>query len=121
MLLVLYLCRTLLLSGAASWWIVDGPLAKADAVVVLGGRVPQRALAAARLYHAGWAPQILLTDVAASPQVRPGLLPTEASLNRTVLRTEGVPDSAIVTVSHALCSTYDEALAVRDWRARADL
>ena len=98
--LALYLCRVPLLSGAARWWIVAGPLARADAVVVLGGGVPHRALAAARLYHAGWAPQIVVTDVGVSSPVHPGLLPTEASSSRLVLRAENVPDAAIVAVGH---------------------
>ncbi len=44
------------------WLVVEDPLDKADAIVILSGRIPVRAKEAARLYNAGYAPQVWLTD-----------------------------------------------------------
>ena len=40
------------------WLLVQDKLEKAQAIVVLSGRMPLRAIAAARLYHAGDAPEV---------------------------------------------------------------
>jgi len=40
------------------WLVVEDPLDKAQAIVVLSGRIPMRAKEAARLYKAAYAPQI---------------------------------------------------------------
>ena len=54
--------------GVGRWLIVEDPLDKAQAIVVLSGGMPIRALEAARLYNAGLGPQIWLTR-----GVEPGL------------------------------------------------
>src|SRR6516225_10143643 len=43
------------------WLVVDDPLHKADAIAVLSGRMPERALEAARVYKQGYATQVWLT------------------------------------------------------------
>src|SRR5260370_34887340 len=43
------------------WLIAEDPLDKADAIVILSGRMPVRAKEAARLYNAGYAAQVWLT------------------------------------------------------------
>ncbi len=49
-----------LLRGLGSWLVVQDPLAKADAIFVLGGTRFERPLEAVELYKAGWAPRIAL-------------------------------------------------------------
>ena len=44
------------------WLVVEDPLAHADVIVVLSGRLPERALEAARLYQAGYAPQVWVSQ-----------------------------------------------------------
>ena len=56
-LLTAWLFRTPILRGAAHAWIVNQPIARADAIVVLGGGLDTRPAEAARLYHLGLAPQ----------------------------------------------------------------
>ena len=61
----LVLAPVLLLSAVAlprlgSWLVVEDPLAKADAIVVLGGTMYERQLEAVDLYAEGWAPRIYL-------------------------------------------------------------
>jgi len=46
---VLFLLRAPLLSGIAEAWMVNAPLAKSDAIVVLGGDPNSRAFEAVRL------------------------------------------------------------------------
>ena len=43
------------------WLVVEDPLEHAQAIVVLSGRMPMRALEAAKLYNAGYAPEVWLT------------------------------------------------------------
>ena len=42
------------------WLVVEDPLDKADAIVVLGGTMYERPLEAVDLYNAGYAPKIFL-------------------------------------------------------------
>jgi uncharacterized SAM-binding protein YcdF (DUF218 family) len=110
-----YAFRAPLLTGFANLWIVNDPPAKADAIVVLGGGIKYRPAAAAKLYREGYAPKVLTTDVALRPSEQKGLKVPERDLTRTILLQEGVPESAIERVGHAVRNTYQESLAVEDW------
>jgi uncharacterized SAM-binding protein YcdF (DUF218 family) len=107
--------RAPLLREAAQAWIINEPLEKADAIVVLGGGLETRPFEAARLYHSGFAARILLMDVKPSPTTRLGITPTEKDLTRQVLLKLDVPDTNCVTVGDGVASTYDESRAVRAW------
>jgi uncharacterized SAM-binding protein YcdF (DUF218 family) len=99
----------------ANAWIVNDPLAKADAIVVLGGGLETRPFEAARLYHEGLARKILLMNVKLSPTTKLGITQPEKDLTRLVLMKQEVPDSDCITVGHAVATTYDESCAVRAW------
>ncbi len=90
-----YVFRASLLRGAAGVWIVNEPLSKADAIVVLGGGVATRPFAAARLFHQGLAPKILLTNPQPAPATQLGLLHAEADLECSILLNRNVPGSCI--------------------------
>jgi uncharacterized SAM-binding protein YcdF (DUF218 family) len=107
--------RASLLTGIANAWIVNDTPEKADAIVVLGGGVEYRPFAAARLYNEGYAPKILIMDVDLSPTERMGLKQPEKSVTRQILLRNGVPDSGIETVGHAVHNTYQESLGVKEW------
>src|ERR1700682_4049460 len=47
--------------GVGPWLVVEDPLVKAKAIVVLSGAMPLRAIEAAKLYRGGYAPEIWLT------------------------------------------------------------
>ena len=49
-----------LFRGVASFLIVEDPLEPAAAIVALGGHLPFREMEAARLYRAGWAPEVVI-------------------------------------------------------------
>lgn len=115
LLAIAYEFRAPLLREAARTWIVNEPLTNADAIVVLGGGPATRPFAAAKLFHAGLAPKILLTNPQPAPATQLGLMPTEAELERRELLQLKVPADDIVVAPKYVNSTYDEAVAVRDW------
>jgi uncharacterized SAM-binding protein YcdF (DUF218 family) len=84
----------ILFFGIGRWLVVEDPLEKAQAIVVLNGRLPVRAVEAARLYRAGYAPEIWLTrtkEPAASLQALHVAYFGEDFFNVQVLMREGVP------------------------------
>jgi len=91
--------------------------AKADAIVVLSGSLPDRILEAVDQFHAGMAPQIILIE----ERTRPGLealrergveIPHSHDLNLTIATQLGVPRAAIVTLREPVNSTISEAVVV---------
>ena len=93
------------------WLDKEDPPQKAAAIAVLSGRMPSRALEAARLYNQGYAPQIWL-----SYSVEPGAALEKYSVpyageefyDRLLLLHQGVPDSAIHILAPPVVNTADE-------------
>jgi uncharacterized SAM-binding protein YcdF (DUF218 family) len=108
-LFVIYLARHPLLRLAGGFWIVnDGP-AYSDAIVVLGddNYGGDRAVRAAELFKAGWAPRV----VASGRFLRP--YATVAELEEHDLRDDGVPQDAIIRFEQHAIDTKEEAEALR--------
>lgn len=110
-----YFFRTPLLRGLASEWIVNEPLSHSDVIVVLGGGPDTRPFEAARLFHLGLAPKVLLMNPRPSPSTELGLLPTEADLGRSILLKQEVPNSDIFVAAEVVTNSYDESIAIRNW------
>jgi uncharacterized SAM-binding protein YcdF (DUF218 family) len=107
--------------GVGRWLVVEDPLQKADAIVVFSGRMPIRAVEAARLYRQGYAPQIWLTrplEPAASLDAMGIPNSGENFFNSRVLIYEGVPSGAIVVLEPSIDNTADEIRAVSREAAR---
>src|SRR5437660_1982750 len=91
---------------------------KADAMIVLGGEIPGRALAAADLYRRGLAAMVLVSPGKSSARRKQTIselnveLPNDADLNRRVLIRLGVPPTAIHDIDEA-DGTIGEARALR--------
>jgi len=119
LLAVAWLCRGPLLRGAARAWIVDQPLARADAIVVLGGGLDTRPFEAAQLYYRGMAPRILVMNPKLTAATELGLLPAEGALARTMLLKLKVPAGAIQVPAELVTNSFDESIVVRNW-ARAN-
>ncbi|MFZ9937820.1 MAG: YdcF family protein [Luteolibacter sp.] len=117
LLVTLYLGRAPILRAAADLWIIDQAPVRADVIIIPGGGLQNRPAAAARLFHRGFAPEILIFRVKPNPATDRGLVPTEQEITRSLLIAEGVPAAAIVEIGRDVASTWDEALAVRDWAA----
>lgn len=110
-----WLERAPLLRGAAELWIVSDPVTPSDVVAVLGGGISVRPFVAARLYKEGLVTEVLVSQVPVSATSSIGVIPEHTELNRRVLVKLGVPEWAIRTFGQANKSTFDEAVALREW------
>src|SRR5258708_27229613 len=84
--------------GLGRWLVVEDPLVKAQAIVVLSGAMPLRAIEAAKLYHEGYAPEIWLTRSAEPGETLKEMgisFSGEDYYDKLVLIHEGVPADAI--------------------------
>jgi uncharacterized SAM-binding protein YcdF (DUF218 family) len=97
------------------WLVVEDPLQKSDAIAVLSGRMPSRALEAARLYGAGYAPEVWLT-YSSGPAAELAKLSVpyegEEHYDKLILIHEGVPESAIRILEPPIENTADEIRAI---------
>jgi len=93
------------------WLVQEDPLRKADAIAVLSGRMPGRALEAARVYKQGYAPQVWLTH-STEPGATLAQLSVqylgEDSYDKQILMHDGVPENAIVVLDPPIVNTADE-------------
>lgn len=100
-----------LMLGVGHWLVKEDALQKSNAIAVLSGNFPARALEAASLYREGYAGEIWLTH----PGAYSGALaemgiryPSEADFNYQVLRRQGVPAKAIHVLDSPIINTSDE-------------
>jgi uncharacterized SAM-binding protein YcdF (DUF218 family) len=93
------------------WLIREDPLQHAAAIAVLSGRMPSRALEAARIYRGGYAPEVWLTH-----STEPGAtlaklsvpFSAEDAYDKLILMHEGVPENAIRILNPPIQNTVDE-------------
>jgi uncharacterized SAM-binding protein YcdF (DUF218 family) len=110
------------LSRLGSFLVVQDPLAKADAIFVLGGTRYERPLEAVELYKAGWAPAVtLMQQIADNGEldlIKRGIpYKREVDEQIEVMGRLGVPSSAIVVMNEAN-STAEEGTALREIATR---
>jgi uncharacterized SAM-binding protein YcdF (DUF218 family) len=97
--------------NVGNWLVKEDPLQKADAIAVLSGNFPARAMEAAALYHDGYAGEIWLThpgnqtDALKEFGIR---YPSEDAVNFQILRRQGVPAKAIHVLESPIINTADE-------------
>ena len=108
-------------------WLVDpDPLQRAQAIVVLSGKSPFRAMQAADLYRRGWAPAVWLledkTDEADLAFARLGIpYPQELDYDQQVLEKCGVPNQAIRVLGPPTTNTVSEVTLIADELRRQNL
>src|SRR5208283_2787575 len=93
------------------WLSVEDPLEQADAIAVLSGRMPERALEAARIYKGGYAPEVWLThstEPGTTLQKLSVAYTGEETYDRQILEHEGVPENAIRILEPPIVNTADE-------------
>jgi uncharacterized SAM-binding protein YcdF (DUF218 family) len=112
-LLAGWLNRAQILRLTARAWIISDSVASAEVIVVLGGGVKTRPLAAMELDTVDFVP-----FGGAWQEIHCGP-PTCVDLNRAVLLKFGVPPEAIVGFGTGNSSTYEEAHELAAW-ARAN-
>jgi len=108
---VLLFLGLLVFLNLGRWLVAEDPLRKADAIAVLSGRMPSRALEAARVYKQGYAPRVWLTH-ATEPGATLAKLSIsyvgEEAYDKQILLHEGVPENAIVVLDPPIVNTADE-------------
>jgi len=112
---ILLLGGMVVLLGAGRWLVVEDPLGKAQAIVVLSGRMPLRALEAAKLYREGYAAKVWVThssEPGATLEAMQIAYVGEDFYNLRVLVHEGVPADAIRVLEPPILNTADEIRAV---------
>ncbi len=105
------------------WLISEDPLQSAAAIAVLSGRMPGRALEAARVYKQGYAPQVWLTH-----STEPGATLSKLSVpyhgedvyDKLILVHEGVPESAIHVLDPPIVNTADEMATIGEALSHAN-
>ena len=97
------------------WLVAEDPLQHSDAIVVLSGKMPQRALEAARLYKLGYAPQVWLTRSREPASMLQGMRIAyigEDFYNAQILMHEGVPSNAVRVLEPTIRNTADEVQTI---------
>jgi uncharacterized SAM-binding protein YcdF (DUF218 family) len=119
---LLLLIGALTLPRLGAWLVVEDPLQKADAIIVLGGTMYDRPLEAVDVHNAGWAPRIYLfreiADFGETELVARGVQYLRAiDIQVDVLRRLGVEPQAITVLNEA-GSTAEEATQVFELASR---
>ena len=97
------------------WLVMQDQLQKADAIVLLSGSMPQRALGAAELYRQGYAPEVWVTRPTGPGATLREMgidFEGEESYNAKILAHEGVAASAIHVLEPEIVNTADEMQAI---------
>lgn len=114
---VALLLTVIIFLNVGHWLVSEDQLEKAQAIAVLSGRMPLRAIEAAKLYREGYAAKVWLTRSAEPAQ---SLEPMgisfvgEDSYNTRVLIHEGVPPDAIRVLDPPIVNTADEISVISD-------
>jgi len=103
--------------GVGKWLVIQDPLVHADAIVVLSGHLPDRALEAARLYHAGYAEQVWVSlPVTPAEELKTMKIfyLGEDFYNEKVLLAKGVPVDAIRILERPSDNTEQEVRQIHE-------
>jgi uncharacterized SAM-binding protein YcdF (DUF218 family) len=93
------------------WLVVEDPLGQADVIVVLSGRMPSRALGAAKIYEQGFAARVWVPhSQGPEEELRKMGIPYvgEEFYTRRVLMAQTVPPDAIRVLDKVTGNTEDE-------------
>lgn len=107
------LASTPILRSMANFLIVEDALEPAQAIVSLAGQTPYREMEAAKLYQAGWAPQIIIVGRNSSDRCESFRNSGRKKnytweMSREILMQHGVPQDAILVLSIKSGGTLEE-------------
>jgi uncharacterized SAM-binding protein YcdF (DUF218 family) len=111
LLFLLLLLAFVGLRNAGHWLTREDPLEHSDAIVVLSGGMPYRALGAADLYKAGYAPEVWVSYPTGPTQQLAELgihFVGEEEYNRQILIHEGVPETNVAILPEMIINTEEE-------------
>ena len=97
------------------WLVQEDTLQPAAAIAVLSGRMPARALEAARIFKQGYAPEVWLThsdEPGATLEKLSVPYQGEEVYDKLILIHEGVPEAAIHVIEPPILNTADEMRAI---------
>lgn len=110
LLLALPFLTYIFLWAMGGFLVVGDPIQRSDAVVLLSGGDDERLGEAVRIYEAGLAGHLLITETGTIPE---GGGPRASTLLQRQAEAAGIPGDAIWTTLGKSSSTQDEAEAVR--------
>lgn len=106
------------------WFVVQDPLGRADVIVVLSGQLPDRALEAARLFRAGYAERIWISQPVSPQQELKKLNITylgEDFYNEKVLLAQKIPLDDIRILEQPAANTEAEVREIAQEMQRAKI
>jgi uncharacterized SAM-binding protein YcdF (DUF218 family) len=109
--------------GIGRWLVIQDPLVHADAIVVLSGNLPDRALEAARLYRAGYAEQVWVSQPISPAQALKTMkifFLGEDFYNEKILLAKGVPEDAIRITERPSANTLEEVRQIQETLRRSN-
>ena len=117
--LLVILAGALFFRSAGRYLVVEDPLEKSDAVVALAGARVERWLEVVDLYHAGWAPRVVVSngrtgEIEAQLRARGIRFPGEGEAARDAMVQMKVPAEAIQILPGSVDNTAQEARATRE-------
>lgn len=110
--------------GVGRWLVIEDPLAHADVIVVLSGRLPERAIEAARLYKAGYADQVWISPPPSPAEELKAMhisFVGEDFYSEKVLIVKGVPPDSIRVLDQPDVNTEAEVRQISDTLRSAQL
>jgi uncharacterized SAM-binding protein YcdF (DUF218 family) len=109
--ILLFAGAMLLIRHVGTWLVVQDPLEPAPVIVVLSGRLPERAREAAAIYAQGLSSQVWVSrPISPGPELEAMGIPYvgEEFYNARVLMRLGVPPDAIRVLDHPVRNTLEE-------------
>ncbi len=110
-LALLFVVAAVVFLRVGQWLVIEDPLAPADAIVILSGRIPERAMEAARIYHEGVASEVWISQ-GTSPADELAKLNIhylgEDFYNQQILLAMNVPPDAIRVLDQPALNTEAE-------------
>jgi uncharacterized SAM-binding protein YcdF (DUF218 family) len=116
-IVAILLGAAILFFGVGRWLVVEDPLAHSDVIVVLSGRLPERALEAARLFKGGYADQVWVSPPPSPADELKAMHISylgEDFYNEKVLMARGVPLDSIRILDRPDVNTEAEVRQVAD-------
>jgi uncharacterized SAM-binding protein YcdF (DUF218 family) len=117
------ICVSILIAGSlvfleiGRWLIVQDPLVHADVIVILSGRLPERAVEASRIFRAGYASQVWVSQPDAPVDALKAMgidYLGEDFYNEKVLLARGVPADVIHILERPCANTEEEVKEISE-------